>query len=285
VSAPDQLRTLRAALARAADPAGLEWIEDQILAAGGGDREAVARAFPAVGRRIGRGPLGAAEDAVRADGVRVPLAAWRVDDAGRAAMLAAFPGDVEALASELYFGGDARERAGALRALALLGRGEGARGAVQDACRANAADLFEAAVAENPYTSSVLSEREFRSALLKAVFIGLSPTRFAAIEERADAELTRMLLAYVTEREAAGRSVPPDLWLVASLAPTPELVARMLDYLEHPSRAHREAAALGLGRAGDADARRFLSDRLEREDDERVREALTMALAPERGRP
>jgi hypothetical protein len=274
---PDE--TLIDVLADRASADGVAWLRDQLDAARAGDRAAVRKAFPGMGRRLGRGELGVEGALARADGAEVPLRAWRVDDVGRAALIAAFADGRDELARELYFSGDLRERTGVLRGLALAGEGDAAMDAVRDACRANARELFEAAVADNPYASAGLNENEFRQAVLKSVFLGVPLESIARIDERADAELTRMLLSYVTEREMAVRSVPPDIWPVAGRAPIPGTVARLVGYLEHPLAAHRAGAARGLGISGDPRGRAFLEERLPRETDESVRAAIAGALA------
>ena len=88
-----------------------------------------------------------------------------------------------------------------------------------------------------------------------------------------------MLLSYVTEREVAGRSVPPDVWPVAALHPTAGLGAKLCGDLEHPATAHRIAAAQELALIADRHARPFMNDRLAREDDRTVRRILERALA------
>jgi hypothetical protein len=276
--APEPLEALRSELARRVPPAALQWLDTSIAAAARGEREAILTSFPAAGRRLGREPLGSRSALVRRDlDLEVPLRAWRIDDAGRVALLCAFAGDAEALARELYFTGDLRERCGALRALAVIGRTTAALDGVLDACRTSAVELFEAAMADNPYTCRFLPEEEFRRAVLKAAFVGVSIARLPGVEARADAELSRMLLSYVTEREVAGRSVPPDIWPVVALHPIPGLTGKLCGYLEHPAEAHRAAAALALGRIGDRRAQPFLRDRLAREDDRTVRRALDRA--------
>jgi hypothetical protein len=276
--APAPLDALLAELARRVDEPGLTWLDSAIAAARRGDRETIVTAFPGVARRVGRESLGSRSALVLGDlDLEIPLRAWRLDDAGRAALLCAFPGDSEGLARELYYNGDLRERAGALRALAVVGRGSTALDAVLDTCRVAAVELFEAVIAENPYTSRVLPDSEFRTAVLKSAFLGVSLDRIVLLESRADAELSRMLLSYVSEREVAGRSVPPDIWPIIALHPTPGLTAKLCGYLEHPAEAHRAAAAAALGRIGDGRARPFMDDRLRRETDQAVRRALERA--------
>jgi hypothetical protein len=278
--APPPLESLRAELQRHASPAGLAWLDTVITAAQRGERDAIVNAFPGVGRRLGRESLGSRSALVLRDlDLEVPLRAWRTDDAGRVALVCAFAGDAEQLARDLYWNGDMRERTGALRALAVVGRGTAARDAVLDACRVAALELFEAAIAENPYASRVLPIEEFRTVVLKCAFMGVSLARVALLETRADAELSRMLLSYVTEREVAGRSVPADIWPVVALHPGPGLVGKLCGYLEHPAEAHRAAAAVALGRIGDRRARPFIEERLAREADGVVRRALERAIA------
>ena len=185
----------------------------------------------------------------------------------------------EALARELYFAGDLRERTGALRGLAVVGRTPAALDTVLDAGRASAVELFEAAIAENPYASRVLPAEEFRRIVLKCAFVGVPLDRVVGLETRADEELSRMLLSYVSEREVAGRSVPPDIWPIVALHPTPGLAAKLIGYLDHPAEAHRMTAAVALGRMGDRRARPFLEDRLRRETDPAVRRAIERAMS------
>jgi hypothetical protein len=258
-SAKDALR------ARLAKKVSLEWLDAQTN---------LAEAFPAVSRQLGREPLGAADAVVSLDGDEVPLRAWRVDDAGRALLILNAP-DPEKAAHEMYFQGDLREKAGALRALAVVGRGDAS--VLLDAMRLAADELVEAALADNPQVKH-LPEHEFRRAVLKCAFIGVSVERIQPL--RADAELTRMLLGLASEREAAGRTVPPDLWPVAALAPVPGLTAKLIGLLEHGNVANRVAAARALGRLGDREpARAFLLDRFARESDDGARRAMDWALA------
>ena len=278
--APDPLTALRDELARRIPPPAREWLEAGIAAAARGERDTILTAFPAMGRRLGREPLGSRSALVPRDvDLDVPLRSWRIDDAGRVALLCGFAGNAETLARELYFTGDLRERCGALRGLAVLGRTPGAIDAVRDAVRSSAGELFEAALADNPYAGRFLPDDEFRHAVLKAAFVGVSIARVPGVEARADAELSRMLLSYVTEREVAGRSVPPDIWPVVALHPTRGLAGKLCGYLEHPATAHRAAAAQALGRIGDRRAHAFLNDRLARENDPTVRRLLERALA------
>jgi hypothetical protein len=263
---------------------GLAWLDETIAGAAAGSLD-VRVAFPAVARHVGRVGLDVS-DSIDTELGAASLAAWRVDDAARVLILLAAarhdPGGALALARELYLTGDTRERTGALRALALLpnaSRDDAALPAVLDAMRINQGEIFEAAILDNPYASHHLPQHEWRKAVLKALFVGHSIPRIVGLEARADAELAASLLDLATEREAATRAVPPELWPVAALHPPPGLAAKLLGYLEHPAPEHRAAAATALGRLRDPRVRPFLVDRAERERVDAVRDALRAALA------
>src|SRR5262245_13287564 len=232
--------TLLGLIRARARPEGVAWLEAAIAAVADGAQD-LRVVFPAVARGVGRDGL---EPGAVLGGV--PLGAWRIDDAARVALLrAAVRRDAEGalgLALELYRTGDARDRTGALRALSLLPEAHadpGALPAILDAMRTSQGEIFEAAILDNPYASWHLPQHEWRKAVLKTVFVGMAIARIARIDERADAELAQSLLDFATEREAATRAVPPDIWRIAALHPPPGLAAKLLGYLEHPAPEQR----------------------------------------------
>jgi hypothetical protein len=256
------------ALVRARAPAaGMAWLDAVVD---------VRAAFPAVARQVGRGGLDAGPATLAVGDDRIPLAAWRLDDAARVLLLLRH-GDL-ALARELYDSGDAREKIGALRAFSLLPDGPAALPAILDAMRVAQGEIFEAAILDNPYASRRLPQHEWRKAVLKCLFIGHSIGRIAHLERRADGDLAQSLFDYALEREAATRTVPPEIWPVAALHPPRGLAAKLLGYLEHPDDAHRLAAAIALVRLHDSRVRPFLRDRAEREPHPAVRAALQKAI-------
>jgi hypothetical protein len=194
-----RVESVRTAVTRALDPAGAAWFAEaraQIAA----DRAALARLFPAVGRKCGRGQLWTDDP---------ELIGWTVDDAVRTLLLlGASVEDVTAV----YNYGDATERRAVLRALPLLNLGDGAVPLVQDALRGNDTRLIAAAL--GPYAAEHLPIEAWRTAVLKCVRLGIPLAWVAGLGRRRDAELVRMLRAFADERIAAGRPVPPDVHLV-----------------------------------------------------------------------
>lgn len=203
------LDDVREALAARLTADASTWL-DESCAAVAADSSTLAARFPAAGRRCGRGPL---------DTDAPGLAEWTVDDAARALLLAAVPLRGAALAIEVaqvYRFGDAAEKRGVLRSLAVLDPGEAALPLVRDALRTNDTRLIAAAL--GPYAAERLDAATWRHGVLKCVFLGLPLAAVADLHTRADTELARMLADFAREREAAGRAVPDDVYVLLNRA-------------------------------------------------------------------
>ncbi|RCW45775.1 hypothetical protein DFQ14_10276 [Halopolyspora algeriensis] len=177
------------------------------------DRAAIGALFPAAGRRCGRGPLLDVESSRPPD---PRFRGWTVDDAARTLMMAALPLHGTDLGDEvaaLYRYGDAAEKRGVLRGLGPLDTdgklGDHALPLVHDGLRTNDTRLITAALAS--YGARYLQPAAYRQGVLKCVFLGIPLADIAGLDERADAELARMLTDYARERRAAGRDVPADV--------------------------------------------------------------------------
>ncbi|MFF0314846.1 EboA domain-containing protein [Micromonospora sp. NPDC005252] len=182
--------SLRAALRGVPDP---DWL-DEALRQVAAEPTAIARLFPAVGRRCGRAALSDAPG-------------WTADDAARVLLLTALPGEYASYAESLYQHGDAAERRAVLRALPLLPIGAAGVPLLHDAIRTNDTRLIAAAL--GPYARH-LDPAAWRQAVLKCVFSGVPLAVVADLETRADGELAGMLAALTAERHAAGREMPAD---------------------------------------------------------------------------
>ena len=250
---PASIDALEARLVPRLSEAARTWLA-AARAETGRDGSALGRHFPTAARKVGHAMLLASPSP---EGRLAPggpvLDPWRVDEAARVLLLLEDArresAGALARANDLYFVSDGLERIALLRGLALLPAGDGALPAVRDALRANAADLFAAAICENGYTSRHLPDDLFNQAVLKCAFVGLRLGRIERVEERATPELARMLFAYVTEREHAGRSVGADLWPLIAL---------------HPPRGTVERIRSRLAAGDDPDARRLLEVALAR---------------------
>lgn len=226
------------------DRVGSDWLRqtaDRLASPGG--PAAVATAFAAAPRQVGRSTLPAGAD-LAGPGDVVSTIAWPVDDAARAALLltiASFhPAALEAVVRDLYRNGDSAEKRAIVRALALLPDGARFVELALDAGRTNESDLFAALACDNPYPARHYGDAEWNKLVMKAVFVGAPLARVVGLDRRLNPELGRMALDYVDQQESAGRAFPSDLWrLVAPFASTGDL-ARLA------SRAERAALKLKL---------------------------------------
>ncbi|WP_116950304.1 EboA domain-containing protein [Jiangella endophytica] len=182
------------------------------------DPRRISVLFPAVGRRVARGPSNPADP----DGLRSP----RLEDEARAALLVAAAARLERAAlveevGQLYRYGDADEKRAVLRALPALDLGDAGLPLVADALRTNDVRLVAAAL--GPYAARHLDAAAWRQGVLKCLFVGVPLDAVADLDARGDEELARMVADYGNERVAAGRSVPSDAWRI--LGRHPEAVA------------------------------------------------------------
>jgi hypothetical protein len=185
--------------------------------------EALTALFGRLPRLLGKGPAGFTAEEQRRIGF--PVAEWTLDLLARVVLLAQAERALSAQAfadalDSLYRHGEARERAAVLRALPLLSEPARFAELAADACRTHVLPVFEAIACENPYPAAYFSDETFRQMVLKAVFVEVQVARILGLEGRVDAELARMVGAYVSERRAAGRSVSDDALRLSGEAST-----------------------------------------------------------------
>jgi hypothetical protein len=227
---------LWSALDQRATPEGLAWLRESVAAIEE-DPAAIRTRFPMAGRKVGRGPL---EEGADADNVH----AWTVDDAARTLLLRALGDGVEAELRDLYRFGDAAERRGLLRALPYLPVDDRVMDIVDDAIRTNDTRLIAAAL--GPYATEHLSDEQYDQAVLKCVFVGVPITGLDGIPSRVTPDGARMLGAFVHERVAAGRDLPPEVWTVIDKYPPADEIAAIEAELQSPFDDRRAAAERAL---------------------------------------
>lgn len=188
------------------------------------DSAAFLATFTAAPRVLGKAllALDASErEMLAAGGVTWSIDGWRLDELGRAAMLAVASlrlpfKELERLLGTCYQQGDSRERQALLRALPFMEGPERFVALAIDACRTNEIPLFEAIACENPYPAAHFPDLSFNQMVLKAMFMGIALDRIVGLERRKSSELARMARDYAAERRAAGRSLPADIGLLYS---------------------------------------------------------------------
>jgi hypothetical protein len=232
------------------------WLEDACAQLTGAQRRtALLQAYTGAPRRLGRAALALAEgEHARIAEVDpdVVLTGWTTTDLGRAILLqrAHAASATEDASAELllapYEEGDSGEQQSWLRSLPVLPHAERFCAAAIDACRTNILPQFESIACENPFPGRHFPDRNFNQLVLKALFNNIALMRIVGLERRFNPELARMADDYVSEREAAGRSVPPDIWLVIGPQASGPTLDRLERYLRHDDPAHRHWAGIGL---------------------------------------
>jgi hypothetical protein len=261
-------------------PAGGTWLPEIVGSLERGDRLDLGAAFAEAGRRVGRIRLSGTLPPDPAEPVAI-LDAWSADDAARAALLLALatgrPDDLVATVEDLWATGDGREKAAIIRSLVLLPEPRRFVSIALDCGRTHDMTLFQALASGNAFPALHYSEREFNAFAMKAVFVGVPASEILGLSTRLNAELSRMAIDYVDERESAGRSVPSSIWDLVGPQPPEGSVGRLIGYLNNSVSEHRVGSARALVRIGDARARSFLLERAAVESDPGVADVLRQA--------
>jgi len=147
---------------------------------------------------------------------------WQLDNVARTALLlralSLLPsGEQAEIVRQVYLRGDYREQAAVLQSLSFLPQPERFLELAIEACRTNVLDVFEAIACENAYPAAMFPEAAFNQMVLKAIFMAVLVGRIAGLGQRATPELKRMVIAFASERQAAGRTVPDDVDLIVNL--------------------------------------------------------------------
>ena len=174
--------------------------------------------FVTAARKLGHNTLlPTAEEAAQWDRLNMTwLDHGTLAEFGRIAILALaaahLPADgFSAALRDCFDGGDTAERRAILRALPLLPEPERFLQAAAEACRSHVQPVFEAIACENPYPAAYFPDLNFNQMVLKGLFTGTALIRIIGLKRRITPELIRMARDYASERQAAGRSVPPDI--------------------------------------------------------------------------
>lgn len=208
---------------------------------------------------------------------------WGVDEVVRAFLLLSLdhlaPDEYFRVVQLCYDKGDSREQESWLRGLMLLPDAERFLETAIDACRTNIIPLFEAIACENPFPSLYFPELNFNQLAMKSLFYSLPLARIVGLENRLNPSLSKICADYVSEREAAGREVPPDIWFALTPHMPEQEMPRVQRYLEHENAEHRYWAARGLGLLKTKASHEVLKARGNSESDDRVKSAIEKSLS------
>ncbi|GMQ76031.1 MAG: hypothetical protein BMS9Abin01_1294 [Gammaproteobacteria bacterium] len=182
---------------------------------------------------------------------------WSVADAARILVLVETAGAGDRAFAERFSDlcrtADVGESVAFYRGLPLYPDPDSIEDQAGEGLRSNMRAVFEAVAHRNPYPREQFDITRWNQMVLKALFIDSALHPIQGLDERANAELARVLCDYAHERWAAGRRVSPELWRCVGPHASDDLVADLATALAEGTDIERKAAALALS-AGPSEA-------------------------------
>ncbi len=99
-----------------------------------------------------------------------------------------------------------------LRYLTILPESESFKHAAVEALRTNISIIFDAITLNNRYPALYFNDQQWNQMYLKAAFMERDLSMIQSVDERANADLTRIISDYAHERWAASRKIDPMFW-------------------------------------------------------------------------
>ncbi|TVQ31460.1 MAG: hypothetical protein EA356_14255 [Geminicoccaceae bacterium] len=248
-----------------AAPEAWTWLEERLdaLAGEAGERDLYI-VLGLIPRRLAKDDLELQPDdlaAAQAASDGWNPSGWSLDGAARVLALLAFRSEGRPFAQtfkQLRRTADARELIALYRGLPLYPERESLEAEAGEGLRSNMRAVFEAIAHHNPFPRDVFDDHRWNHMVLKALFVGSRLDPIVGLDQRANAELARIMRDYAHERWAAGRPVTPELWrCVGPFAVDGEALADLARALDGPP-VEREGAALALAASPAPEARRLL---------------------------
>ncbi|MBQ4914532.1 EboA domain-containing protein [Maribacter sp. MMG018] len=99
-----------------------------------------------------------------------------------------------------------------LKFLVLLPEPETYKSTAVEALRTNISVIFDAITLNNPYPAKYFNDQQWNQMYLKAAFMERDLSQIQSVDERANADLARIISDYAHERWAASRKIDPMFW-------------------------------------------------------------------------
>jgi hypothetical protein len=206
-------------LSRQAAPAALDWLRAEIDHQHGSDDPArLARAFGMAGRRIGRDDLAVSDEegaAARRLRAQWQPEGWSADEAARVALLlathrnddAAFAARIDRLATTA----GVTELAAVLKGFAVFPAPLALYARAREGVRSAITPVLTAIACRNPYPFDYFDDDAWNQMVVKCVFSGIAIDPIVGLRERRNSVVVQMLRDLVSERHAAGRTLPHEV--------------------------------------------------------------------------
>lgn len=131
-----------------------------------------------------------------------------------------------------------------LRYLTILPESESFKHAAVEALRTNISIIFDAITLNNRYPALYFNDQQWNQMYLKAAFMERDLALIQCVDERANADLTRIISDYAHERWAASRKIDPMFWRPVSKFMDDTLLSDMERLLTSEDKIENKAGAL-----------------------------------------
>ncbi|MGB7394988.1 MAG: EboA domain-containing protein [Pricia sp.] len=145
-----------------------------------------------------------------------------------------------------------------LKFLILLPNPENYKQAAVEALRTNIATVFDAISADNPYPAKYFNDQQWNQMYLKAAFMQQDLSRIQDVDDRANADLARIISDYAHERWAASRDVDPLFWRPVGAFLKGDLLKDMMRLLQSDDPSENRAGALCCFQSDNPEAKALL---------------------------
>jgi len=142
------------------------------------------------------------------------------------------PSEFKAWLLKLLSSANLQELTAIYQGLALLPEPVSFIAQAKEGVRSNISALFNAVALNNPYPACYFETDSWNQLILKAIFIESDLQAIIGLEQRANPELSRMLLDYACERHAANRPITKVLWRLAGLGADQAVAQRLQSLAE-----------------------------------------------------
>ncbi len=188
---------------------------------------------------------------------------WSLDQAGRTLLLLSLPADngsqYRARVEKLFATADVSEQIALYQSLPLFPHPELFISRAAEGLRTSMTAVFNAVALNNPFPADYFETPAWNQMILKSVFVDSPLHLIQQLDQRANAELARMLSDYAHERWAAKRQVTPELWRLIGPFINDQFLADLKHALNSPDKSQQLAAAIACVQSPEPSAQTLLS--------------------------
>jgi hypothetical protein len=177
------------------------------------------RVFTAIPRFVGKQPVSISPDQVQEiqslrNGFTVE--GWSIDRLARVWWLLQLPSENESVyvntIENLFKAAEMNELAALYSAIPVLKFPKHWRFQATEGVRSNMSPVQDALMLQNPYPAEQLDDPAWNQLVMKAFFCDKPVEQILGFEDRTNETLARIAVDYAHERQAAGRTIPTQLW-------------------------------------------------------------------------